>query len=240
METSQKSTWPPTYNLRISKKARHVHLKIIQNQGLEIVVPERQRKWLNVDALLEDKKSWIEQHLATVKITAPQLITELSLNALGQTWRIDYKATDSKQIRYVIGPQQDNTHTLTLYGNITDIGKTHLWLQNWLKKIANQHLLPWLQTLSLRHNLPYNSASIRAQQTLWGSCNSNKNITLNMKLLFVPAAYAEHIMLHELCHTKHLNHSRKFWNLLANLDPNCDMHNQAMRKGDSYVPPIFN
>jgi predicted metal-dependent hydrolase len=232
----QHIAWPPAYNLRISKKARNVHLKIIPNRGLEIVVPVRHQKRVDIAGLLEEKKSWIEKHLATVIIRPPALITELTLNAIQQTWQIEYQTTNSRQIRAIERPLNANTHSLILYGNVNDIPKTHKWIKTWLKQIAQTHLLPWLDRLSQISGLPYNQAAIRGQQTLWGSCNSQKNINLNYKLLFVPAILAEHIMLHELCHTKHLNHGVRFWRLLRSLDPNCDHNNQQMRQADKLVP----
>lgn len=239
MDTSSNYTWPPAYKLRVSKKARHTQIKIIPNQGLEIVVPLRLQKKIIVDELLMEKKSWIEKHLANLRIQPLEYITNLSLQAINQNWSIEYYPTLSKRIKATTKIDKD-IYIMRLYGNLHDIKNTHHWLRNWLKKTAQQHLLPWLHSLSVEHGLPYNQAHVRAQQTLWGSCNSAKNINLNYKLLFLPANFVKHIMLHELCHTKHLNHSEKFWNLLAIKDANALAHNQAMRNASQYVPLCFN
>lgn len=232
-------SWPPAYNLRLSKKAKHIHVKIYPHRGLEIVVPIRQHKKLVVADLLEEKRTWIAKHLAAVKIQALEHITNLKLLAIQQEWHIEYKQTFSSQIRHKIC-NGEKINTLTLYGDINDIARTHLWLKTWLKKIALKHLTPWLTSLSIKHDLACNKISIRGQQTLWGSCTAQKNISLNYKLLFVPPKHAEHIMLHELCHTKHLNHSKRFWSLLLKLDPESTSHNKAIRSGDNYVPACFN
>jgi predicted metal-dependent hydrolase len=231
--------WPPPYNLRISKKAKHVHVRIYPHRGLEIVVPIRQQKRFVVADLLEEKKAWISKHLATVKIEPLAAITSLDLLAIQQYWQIEYKQTFSQQIRHSLRIGE-KINVLTLYGNVNDITRTHLWLKAWLKKMATKHLIPWLRVLSSTHGLEFNKASVRGQQTLWGSCNADKNISLNYKLLFVPPKHAEHIMLHELCHTKHLNHSKRFWNLLIKLDPDALAHSKAIRHGDSFVPLCFN
>lgn len=239
MENTIQTTWPPTYNLRLSRKARHAHLKVIPNQGLEVVIPVRLQKRIVIADLLAEKKSWIEKHLATLKIQPLEALHTLKLQAINQTWNIEYKQTVAKTIRSIVRPG-DSDHSLILYGNTNDIILTHRWLQNWLKLVAREHLLPWLYALSVEHELPFNKASVRAQQTLWGSCTAEKNISLNYKLLFIPRLYAEHIMLHELCHTKHLNHSKRFWNLLAKVDPNSEFHNNAVREADKHVPICFN
>jgi len=231
--------WPPEYNIRLSQKAKRLYLRIVPNLGLEIVIPIRQQKRCNINQVLTEYKEWIEKHLTGFQIQPATLITELNLRAIQQTWEIKYQQTFSSQIRN-IAAKGLSSNTLNLYGAVDNIPRTHLWLQNWLKQIAQDNLLPWLTELSLQHDLPFSKAGIRAQTTLWGSCTTSKNISLNYKLLFMPRELAQHILLHELCHTKHMNHSRKFWNLLTQLDPLCAQHDYAIRKGEKYVPAWIN
>ncbi len=225
-------TWPPAYNLRLSTKARHAHLKVIPNKGLEVVIPSRMQKYFKVEELLSKKKAWIEKHLSKLVYKPLIHIHSLDLKAIEQTWTIRYQQTESANIQAIVLPGNN----LVLHGNIQDIELTHSFLQNWLKKLARTYLVPWIQRLSLEYGLPIQNISIRAQRTLWGSCTADKNISLNYKLLFVPAEYAKHVLLHELCHTKYLNHSARFWSLLNKLDPNTEQHNQAIRESDGYVP----
>lgn len=236
METITKSSWPPAYNVRLSKKARHVHLKVIPHEGLEVVVPVKQQKRVVIADVLAEKKSWIEKHLAKITIGKVEAISNINLQAINQNWQIVYQPTASKQIRAAVEYGDDNLHTLILTGNVQDIPHVQRWFKKWLTQQAENHLVPWLYALSIEHGLPYNKAAVRAQRTMWGSCTSGKNISLNYKLLFLPAKYAEHVMLHELCHTKHLNHSNKFWQLLTRLDSDCDTHNDAIREADKYIP----
>lgn len=56
-----------------------------------------------------------------------------------------------------------------------------------------------------------NKISIRAQKTIWGSCSYNNNISVNMKLALAPLDVIDYILVHELCHIKHKNHSSDFW-----------------------------
>lgn len=239
METTNKSSWPPPYNLRLSKKAHHIHLKVIPNKGLEVVVPVRQQKRVVIADLLDEKKSWIKKHLATIKISPLEAISSITLQAINQNWQIEYQQTISKQIKAIVRPGESNSHSLILCGDVQDIARTQTWLKKWLQQQAEEHLVPWLHALSIEHGLTFNKAQIRSQRTMWGSCTSSKNISLNYKLLFIPPNYAEHVMLHELCHTKHLNHSKRFWNLLSKIDRDCVTNNHAVREADQYVPAFF-
>lgn len=231
--------WPPAYNIRLSQKAKRLYLRIVPNLGLEIVIPIRQHRSFNINQVLIQYKDWILHHLSTFKIQTPEHITDLNLRAISQNWRIQYQQTFSKQIRHTTAPGA-NSNTLNVYGAIDNIPRTHNWLHNWLKITAQKHLTTWLECLSDQHNLPFSKVSIRGQATLWGSCTADKNISLNYKLLFMPPELAQHILLHELCHTKHLNHSNKFWQLLTQLDPQCMTHDRAIRTGEKFVPEWVN
>src|SRR5579872_5971342 len=126
METPILNTWPPAYKLRLSRKAVHAHLRVIKGQGLEVVIPARYKKHFSVDALLAEKKPWIEKHLAEFTINPLQHIYSLELQAIGQSWTIEYKQTDSKHVRSIILP---GNHKMVLYGDIQDVAHTHRYLQ---------------------------------------------------------------------------------------------------------------
>lgn len=226
------ATWPPTYNLRLSLKAKHAHIKVIPNLGLEVVIPKRLQKHIVIADLLQEKRAWIEKHLAKLTIIPLKHIYTLNLQAINQSWDISY---EQRMVAKLSSLELPN-NKLVIRGDVANIENTHKYLQKWLKAKARVYLLPWLNTLSTQYALPYNKISIRGQQTLWGSCTSSKNISLNYKLLLLPQELTTHIMLHELCHTKHLNHSHRFWNLLYNLDTKTDEHDKAIRHGDKYIP----
>lgn len=57
-----------------------------------------------------------------------------------------------------------------------------------------------------------------------------------MRLLFVKPGLARHVLLHELCHTGHMNHSEKFWSLLTRHDPDCVRHRRELREAWGQVP----
>jgi predicted metal-dependent hydrolase len=109
-------------------------------------------------------------------------------------------------------------------------------LKRFIKQLAQQYLIPWLDQLSLEIAFPYKAASIRSQSTLWGSCTAAKKISLNVKLLFLPHALTRYVLLHELCHTQHLNHSKSYWNLLKRFDPHCLAHRRMLRSASQYLP----
>ncbi len=69
------------------------------------------------------------------------------------------------------------------------------------------------------YGFSWRKISIRAQKTRWGSCSRKGNLNFNYKILFLPEKLADYIVVHELCHLREFNHSRKFWNLVAKAIP---------------------
>lgn len=76
---------------------------------------------------------------------------------------------------------------------------------------AHRLLVDRLRELAVRHGYRYNHAAVKNQRTLWGSCSHRNNINLNVNLLRLPEELRDYVILHELVHTRHKNHSRAFW-----------------------------
>ena len=79
---------------------------------------------------------------------------------------------------------------------------------------AKEILIRRLNLLSRQSGLPYNRAFVKNQKTRWGSCSEKKNINLNINLVRLPEELMDYAIMHELVHTRVLNHSRQFWDLL--------------------------
>ncbi len=233
--------WPPPYTIRQSERARRIFLQISTKGDLEIVIPQK-RKRFNIDNILQDKCDWIEKILFKKKVSlANPLLTTLEkpssidCKALDETWRIVYEPLANVQKITLIAKTSPERHII-LKGNTENVKLCHRILIRWLIQYAKISLIPWLKTLSEHTGLIYNGVSIRGQTTLWGSCNGKKNISLNYKLLFLPRPLAQHVIIHELCHLKYLNHSEKFWNLFKLFDDLCLYHKKQLKSADHYLP----
>ena len=87
------------------------------------------------------------------------------------------------------------------------------------RKTARAKLVDRLDKLSRKHDLPFNRVFVKNQKTRWGSCSEKNNINLNINLVRLPEELMDYAIMHELVHTKQMNHSQLFWNLLEKFVP---------------------
>lgn len=98
-------------------------------------------------------------------------------------------------------------------------------LQAWLRKVIEEALRrnakiilpPRLYALSLQHGLSYKSVKINSSSGRWGSCSARGNINLSYYLVLLPKHLIDYVLLHELAHTREMNHGERFWALLDKL-----------------------
>ena len=92
-------------------------------------------------------------------------------------------------------------------------------LKRWLTKTARKEFEPRLRALSTLTGTPFNKLQVRAQRTCWGSRSSSGTVSLNLCLLFLEPELLRYLMIHELCHGKHMNHSKSFWRFVGKFEP---------------------
>jgi len=118
--------------------------------------------------------------------------------------------------------------------------RKHLQLQPPVEKFSDQQLkdlkeraaqlLParvaWFAQLL---GVTYKRITVRAQHSRWGSCSAAGNLNFNCLLALVPEEVRDYVIIHELCHRVHLDHSRAFWDLVATRDPSWRQHRQWLK-----------
>jgi predicted metal-dependent hydrolase len=104
-----------------------------------------------------------------------------------------------------------------------------------LRGRAMRELPHQLRRLAARHGLTVSRVSIRNQQSRWGSCSPNGHICLNWRLMLLPAFVREYVLIHELMHLKRLDHSRRFWNLVAQACGNYQEARRWLRQNERLV-----
>lgn len=105
-----------------------------------------------------------------------------------------------------------------------------------MRKKAEEYLPLLVQYWSSLFDLPYNKVTISKARSRWGSCSSKRDISLSFYLMLLPAHLMDYVILHELAHTREMNHGPEFWELLNQLT---DGKALALRKELRMHRPVF-
>ncbi len=224
------------WELRIAPRARHARLRIRPYGGLEVVIPPRFPR-AQIPALVERHAAWARRQLARQArlrdaIRLPRRVdlafdassTPVVYAAEPLTWTGDLFAEPS---------------SAPIVIEAADRAARIRELRGWIRRRAQRLLPPKLEQLARRTGLDYARVSIRSQKTRWGSCSSRGHISLNDQLLFLPADTVEYLMIHELCHTRQLDHSPRFWRLVQSHCPDYRAHEALMSDSRERVPDWF-
>lgn len=229
------------YCVRVSKRARNVIIKLIPDKGVEVVLPrgvdERQ-----VPSFLARRREWIEDGIRrleerglSLQPLRLELPDEISFAASGAVFSISRVKNRKPGIRL-----RRNVNRLQISGMDWSEQDELGILREFVRKEARSFLVPELQALSGSLNLPYNRVFIRSQRRRWGSCSSKGNINLNMKLMFLPYRLVRYVIIHELCHTVHLDHSARYWRLVRMVEPQVDILEKELSEAGQLVPGWMN
>jgi len=109
-------------------------------------------------------------------------------------------------------------------------------LRSWLMRAARARLAPRLAALAERMGVSYSQISVRRQRSRWGSCSARGTISLNCCLLFQDTEVVDYLIVHELSHVSHMNHSARFWQAVERHCPNWRALDRELVQGWRHVP----
>ncbi|MBF0097426.1 MAG: M48 family metallopeptidase [Magnetococcales bacterium] len=102
-------------------------------------------------------------------------------------------------------------------------------LEQWFRQQASLYLPVRLQAWAARMGLQYQRVTIRNPKSRWGSCSSLGSINLNWRLIWVPVCLGDYVLVHELSHLRHMNHSPAFWRVVASFVPEYQEYRRRLR-----------
>ncbi|HZC79533.1 MAG TPA: SprT family zinc-dependent metalloprotease, partial [Ktedonobacterales bacterium] len=192
------------WRVRASDRARRLTVRVLPGGQVEIVVPRGTRPH-TVEQFVTRYRPWIDrkvaQYLPLEPANANALPEFLRFRASGDDWPVAYvEATGAPRLAVDRG-------RLVLRGDLSRTVLIRHVLQRFTMRRAHAILVPQLERLSGEFGLPYARAQIRRQRTRWGSCSRRGTISLNACLVFQSREVVRYPLLHELAHTRHMNHS---------------------------------
>ena len=204
--------------VRHSSRARRLSIKVYPRGRVEVVVPKRTSARA-VDAFVAEHRDWIARtRAAFAEKHAPEpfrLPARIELRAIGKVVGVVYapdEGIDGVRVR-------QTGDIVRLSGDTADVDACVAALKRFLTTTARRHFEPELERLSAETGNPYRRMQVRGQKTCWGSHSSTGTISINYCLLFLDPRLVRYLLVHELCHATHMNHSPSFWALVGRFEP---------------------
>lgn len=220
------------WTVRISPRARRLSVRVYPAGRVEVVVPPRTTAQ-RVQQFVSKHRSWIDSKVqeSTAQRALLSAPTELLLPSIERSIQVEYRYEPGLPKLRVLDAQR-----LLIRGAVTEPARWSRLLGGWLVALAHQELFKRLQHLAHAYEFGFERLQIRRQRTRWGSCSSSGTISLNVCSLFLRPKVLRYLLIHELCHTRHMNHSRRFWNLVAECEPGFAELDQELSRAWRHVP----
>jgi len=221
-------------SVRESARARRLSIKVYPRGKVEVVVPKRTRA-ADVAAFVSENQAWIRRPTDSFAsqyppqpLVLPQII---ELPAVAEIITVRYVAKKGRTVWF-----RSSGDCLTLSGNIRDQKACVAAIRRWLAGFAKQAFAPRLKALAAITGIEYSKMQVRAQRSCWGSRSSSGTLSLNLCLLFLGPELLRYLMIHELCHARHMNHSKRFWQLVASFESDYRRLDRELTEGWKAVP----
>jgi predicted metal-dependent hydrolase len=198
------------------KGARHYVLSVQEDGSVRVTVP-RGGSQAEAERFLREKAAWIERerYRAELKKSAAAIVDEARVLLRGEELPIDMVTEGNARVARFGG----------FNVRLAPGGRgPRPAIDRFLRHLAAQELPARLLELAGTLGRRVRGVSIRAQRTRWGSCSPTGRISLNWRLIHMPPSVCDYVLLHELTHLVHLNHSKRFWHELERV---CPWHREA-------------
>jgi predicted metal-dependent hydrolase len=195
------------YSIRRSPRARRVRVTVDAQRGVEVVLPRRAPERAAAAAVREFAP-WIERRVLELeRARATVAARGDAVPYLGELLTVRPAPGRARAVRRgmeLLVPAGDERLPA---------------LESWYRRAALREIAPRLQDACAQAGSSYSKLTIRGQRTRWASCSPEGAMSFNWRLLLAPEAVLDYVVWHEVCHLDVLDHSPRFWSLLASRCP---------------------
>ena len=222
------------WTVRVSGRARRLSVRIYPGGRVEVVVP-RGASPAAVQKFVGTHRQWIQRRVADLSTAAAvddSRPVSIKLPAIGRHYAVEYQYAAGSTARVRVAGE----NVIVVSGPLHDDRAVTAALRDWLGELAQAQLGVELSKVAAECGFRYTRTQIRRQRTRWGSCSASGTISLNCRLLFLRPQVVRYLLVHELCHTRHMNHSARFWALVASFEPDYQELDRELLRGWQSVP----
>ena len=190
----------------ITRTQRKKSVSIQLKPNLVRVLAPKHLSEANLQALIAKRRPWIQKQIAAIQKAPPflpkQYINGECFNYLGNTYPLKVVASDANSVKLVQGH---------LKVSETPGANTKRLLEDWFRQEASVQLRSKTERYCEVIKVEPKSMRVKAYKARWGSCSSNGEVSYNWRIVMAPHEVIDYVVVHELCHLKHPNHSPAYW-----------------------------
>ena len=224
------------YHIRTSSRAKRIVLKIHTDNTVEVVAPPRENP-VNIHRFVQDKADWVVKKILYTRRPEPP-VREYHDGDLLPVLGCDHRLSIVTGTKHPSSELKDGVVEVCIPAGLPPYSVTEAVKQGYTKvllKTVQEVSCPLIQTWSKRLEIPPPMVKFGNQKTKWGVC-SPRGIILNIRLAMAPIEVIEYVVVHELCHVKQPNHSKKFWKLVELMLPDYKDRIVSLKHyGSSYI-----
>lgn len=223
-ESVQSKQAPPiTVQYVRHRLARRYILRVTRTGIARVTIP----RWGSIAEarrFAQEHVKWIEQQIAKLSARYKDEVGRAASKTVmfrGQSWPVNV-VRDGERYFVVFGSE-----SVAVTGPDTDVQKV---IETHLRELAEDELPRRIAELAQSVGLHVRKVIVRNQKTRWGSCSRKGTISLNWRLVQAPIWVRDYLLWHELMHLREMNHSKRFWSLVASVCPDYKAAEQWIRQ----------
>ncbi len=224
-----------SFELRRSERARNLRLEIHpdSDSGLRVILPRDLPVQKAYDLIIA-KQRWILKHLKEQPARKTRQLSN------GDS--VLYKGNPLQIRALTVSSNTVSIHLREPFFDVRLPKKAELPLNRiievWFREQAKIQIVEETHRLAKKLGVTIGRVSIRDQKTRWGSCSSRGNLNFNWRLLMAPPVVLQYVIIHELSHLEQMNHSRKFWSLVAKRCPDYKTRQKWLKEHEAELRQI--
>jgi hypothetical protein len=223
--------WPiegRTLAITVKKRSRQKHIRLrISGRGEVVVSAPKSSTKTEIKRALSGKSGWISDHLKRIREGLENVDPLKNLYYCGELYPVVLHPSTGSRVSVRLSTLQNRLNVHVPETGITssspaasvlseeERATVEASIAGWLKRKAGEIIRERAAEVSEEISLPFKKLYIRNQRTRWGSSSSLGNISINWRAAMAPEEVQHYLIIHELAHQRHLNHSQAFWQLVA-------------------------
>ncbi len=208
------------YTHKVHPRSRSIRLRIESNGEIVVTSPKLTPRFM-IERFIKSQSAWIESNRRKILLKQNFGLPENQILIFGKV----YEKVFSKAVSSLV--KVDNTK-LQIEAN--DRKKAQRAIDRYLKQTAERYIRPRTVQLAKKMDINFSRITLREQKTRWGSCSSQGNLNFNWRLVHCPPEVIDYVIIHELAHRKEMNHSQRFWRLVAQFNPSYKTHRNWLKR----------